>query len=72
MRRETELRFSVFILHSLAEAWQKTPAEVYSILNDTSILDDYVIKCYDTLHTLGREYLIDDITGFVNEKGVAI
>lgn len=72
MCRENELRFSVFVLHSLAEAWQKTPSEVYAILNGTRILDDYVIKCYDTLHTLGREYLIDDITSYVNERGVAV
>ncbi|MGN0164253.1 MAG: DUF3791 domain-containing protein [Candidatus Ornithomonoglobus sp.] len=31
-----------------------------------------MIQCYDTLHTLGREYLIDDITSFVHEKGVTI
>ena len=72
MCQENELRFSIFILHSLAEAWNITPPEVYKILDDTNILDGYVIKCYDMLHTLGREYLIDDITDFVREKGVAI
>lgn len=72
MCRENELRFSVFVLYSLAEAWKKTPAEVYDILNRTRILDDYIIKCYDTLHTLGREYLIDDITSYVNERGVVV
>ncbi|MFI3214138.1 MAG: DUF3791 domain-containing protein [Eubacteriales bacterium] len=42
------------------------------ILNSTGILDDYVISCYDTLHTLGKEYLIEDITEFVREKGVRL
>jgi hypothetical protein len=46
--------------------------ETYGILMDTGILDEYLIKCYDTLHTLGAEYLVDDITEFVYEKGVAI
>jgi hypothetical protein len=31
-------------------------------------LDNYVIGCYDVLHTQGKEYLVDDITEFVKEK----
>jgi hypothetical protein len=67
-----ELDFSVFVLHSLADKWQKSPVDVYRILNDTGILDNYVIKCYDVLHTLGKEYLTEDITDFVKEKGVKV
>jgi hypothetical protein len=67
-----ELDFSVFVLHSLADKRQKSLVEVYRILNDTGILDDYVIKCYDVLHTLGKEYLTEDITDFVNEMGVEV
>ena len=46
--------------------------EVYDILNSTGILDDYIIKCYDVLHTLGKEYLVEDITEFVREKGIDV
>jgi len=45
---------------------------VYNILNRTHISDDYIFVCYDTLHTLGTEYLVEDITEFVKEKGVAV
>lgn len=72
MCREKELNFSIFILYSLAEAWKQTPSAVYKILNSTGILDEYVIAGYDTLHTLGKEYLVEDITEFVKEKGVAV
>lgn len=37
-----------------------------------SVLDDYIFACYDTLHTLGIEYLVEDITEFVKEKSVTI
>jgi len=67
-----EKDFSIFIIHRLAERWQKTVPETYRILNDTGILDDYILRCYDTLHTLGAEYLVDDISEFVREKGVNI
>lgn len=65
---ESKLDFCIFLLYSLAEEWKKTPAEVYQVLNSTGILDEYVIPCYDVLHTLGKDYLVEDITEFVREK----
>lgn len=72
MCREKELDFSIFMIYSLAEKWKKTPSEVYKLLNRTGILDEYIIECYDTLHTLGKEYLVQDVTEFVIEKGGSI
>lgn len=69
MQDEKELTFSIYILYSLAEAWKRTPAAVYRILNRTGILDHYIIRCYDTLHTLGKECIVEDITEFAREKG---
>ena len=65
-----ELSFTVFLIHQLAEAWDKAPSEVYQILKDSGILDDYILPCYDTLHTLGSQYLVEDITEFVRERGM--
>ena len=70
MLEKKELTFVVFILHALGQHWNMTTPEVYDILNTTGILDDYIIKCYDVLHTLGKEYLVEDITEFVREKGI--
>lgn len=72
MCKERELSFSIFMLYSLADKWNKTPASVYKILNAAGIIDDYVISCYDVLHTQGKEYLVEDITEYVKEKGVKI
>ena len=72
MCTKKELTFSVFLIHNLAEKWRKKPAEVYKILDDSQILDDYIIKCYDSLHTLGKDYLIKDITEFAIEKGIQL
>lgn len=67
MLEKKKLTFVVFILHALGQHWNMTTPEVYEILNTTGILDDYIIKCYDVLHTLGKEYLVEDITEFVRE-----
>lgn len=72
MLKKKELTFVVFILYALGEHWNMTTPEVYDILNSTGILDDYIIKFYDVLHTLGKEYLVEDITEFVREKGIDV
>lgn len=72
MLEKMELTFVVFILYALGEHWKMTTPEVYEILSTTGILDDYIIKCYDVLHTLGKEYLVEDITEFVREKGIDV
>lgn len=72
MLEKKELTFVVFVLHALGQHWNMTTPEVYEILNTTGILDDYIIKCYDVLHTLGKEYLVEDITDFVREKGIDV
>lgn len=62
----------IFLIHSLAEEWNMPCNEVYKILNSTGILDHYIIPYYDVLHTLGKEYLVEDITDFVREKGIRL
>jgi hypothetical protein len=68
MCKKSEMQFSVFLIHQLAQSWGKTPQEVYKTLDKTRILDDYIIKHYDVLHTMGEQSLVEDITSFVKEK----
>lgn len=72
MLEKKELTFVIFILHALGQHWNMTTPEVYEILNTTGILDDYIIKCYDVLHALGKKFLVEDITEFVREKGIDV
>ena len=66
------LEFTVFVIHALADDWNKPYRKVYQILNESGILDSYILPCYDVLHTQGKQYLVEDITEFVKEKGVTI
>lgn len=64
--------FSIFVFYRLAERWNKSVPETYHILADSGVLDSYIIGCFDTLHTLGAEYLVDDITDLIRKRGIAI
>jgi len=67
-----QLKFSVFIINQISQVSKKPSAVVFSFLAESGVLDDYIIGCYDSLHTLGREYLIEDITGLLHDRGVSI
>ena len=66
------LEFVVFLLHHLAVAWNKTPAQCFDIVQKCDVLSEYVIPCYDCLHTLGAEYLVDDVTNLIRERGGSV
>lgn len=65
-----EINFSVFVLYRLAEAWGISVPVVYQKLAQADIMQGYIIPCYDVLHTLGSQYLVEDITELARERGV--
>jgi len=67
-----ELSFSIFLLHKLSLHWQFSAADTYALLKKTNILDEYILANYETLHTLGTEYLLEDITEFARERGANV
>ncbi len=72
MANKSTLVFVVFMVHALSEAWHLPPTRVYAILNKSRVLDDYLIAHYDVLHTLGKDYLVQDVTGCVKDWGFKI
>jgi len=47
--------------------------EVYIALTEkSSILNDYIVPEYETLHTQSKEYIVDDIIEVMEERGVKI
>ena len=69
---EAQLKFSIYIINQIAQALKKPTSVVYKSLSESGVLDEYILDCYDSLHTLGREYLIDDITGLLRDRGFLI
>lgn len=71
MSKETKAKidFAVFVINKLAAAWHMSTPQVYEILAKANIADGYLFPCYDTLHTLGAEYLVADITELAQERG---
>ncbi|GHV33366.1 hypothetical protein FACS1894187_01440 [Synergistales bacterium] len=68
-----QLDFAVFCVESVADSLNMTGDEVYSLMVDKSnVLDDYITPFYDTLHTQGKEYIVQELIEVMRERGVNI
>ena len=64
-----ELDFSTFCIGILADHLKMNQCSVYELLIKTGLLYGYIIPCYSSLHTFGRQYIIDDLIEHLKEKG---
>jgi hypothetical protein len=66
-----ELEFSIFCIENIADYLNLKGDEVFKLLTEKSdILDNYIVPCYDALHTQGKEYIVNDIVEVMREKGL--
>ena len=68
---EKILEFSIFCVESLAEKLNIDAKKIYKILRvDTDILDNYIIPCYEALHSQSKAYIVYDLIQIMKVKGV--
>lgn len=65
-----QLDFAVYCIGLLASKLGMNQTEVYDRLKKSDILDGYIVKGYEPLHTFGSKYLTDDLISYMQEKGV--
>ena len=64
------LDFVTYCIGNLSRRLGISSYEVYQRLKSSGILTDYIIPCYDVLHTFSKEYLLEELTDYMKEKGV--
>ncbi len=68
MKKE-HLEFVIYCVGNLADHLSMNASQVYSALRTTGTLQDYLIPCYDVLHTFSKDYLINELTDVLKERG---
>ena len=66
------LYFITFCVGSLSEALNKSASQVYEALRSSGLLNDYIIPCYDVLHSFSNEYIVEDLTEALKERGALV
>jgi hypothetical protein len=65
-----ELDFATYCIGVLAAKLNKNQRDVYDMLKDSGILEGYIVKAYDVLHTFSSDYIANDLIGYLKEKGM--
>lgn len=68
-----ELEFAVFCIENVAKKLVVDGTAAYDMLAvQTDVLQNYIIPCYDVLHTQGKEYIVNDLIDMLKAKGVSL
>ena len=70
--RIEHLDFITFCVGSLADALHWSASQVYGALRSSGLLSNYIVPCYDVLHTFSKDYIVEDLTGALREKGALV
>jgi len=64
------LSFVIFCVGNVADALKMNAKDIYHRMSEGGIISDYIVPCYDVLHTFSREYIVEDLVDLMNKKGV--
>lgn len=67
-----KLYFTVFLINHLACKLNESVSEIYRKLKQVNAISGYIEPCYDVLHTLGEEYLMEDLQEYAKVRGVTL
>ena len=69
----SELEFAIFCIENVAKKLNIDAVVLYDMLTkQTSILKNYIIACYDVLHTQGKDYIVNDIIEVMKDSGIKL
>lgn len=73
IRNTDELEFAIFCVESLAARLHVEPERVYRALSgESGLLQGYIVPSYDTLHTQGKDYIVDELLELMEQRGVRV
>ena len=62
--------FVTYCIGNLSRRLGLSQRDVFEKLKQSGILSGYIVPSYDVLHTFSKEYLMQDLTEYMKEKGV--
>lgn len=54
----------------MAESLGRDARDVYRLMQKGNIIMGYIVPCFDVLHSFSREYIIEDLTRLMKNKGL--
>ena len=62
-KKEDMMIFVSSCVESAARAQNVSSSEMYQRMKRVGLIEDFIIKCYEGLHTQSRQHVIEDVLG---------
>ena len=66
---DEKTNFVVYCIEEYKDAKSLTGKSVIELFNKYSVVD-YIRKYYESLHTTGRQYIVDDLSTYIASRTV--
>ena len=63
------LNFTIFCISNVADYLKMNVRDTYHCMNNAGVISDYIVPCYDVLHSFSKEFIVDDIIDYMKKKG---
>ena len=67
-----QIDFATWCIGNLSRRLGISQRDLFNMLDESGILFGYIVPAYDSLHTFGKDYIMDDISGLMRERGVLV
>ena len=61
MINEKEMDFVVYCVENLANYINEDSVKVFDLLDENDLIEGYILKFYDILHTQSKEWIVEDL-----------
>lgn len=72
MINEKEMDFVVYCVENLANYINEDSVKVFDLLDENELIEGYILKFYDILHTQGKDWIVEDLVEQLEKRGVKI
>ena len=62
-RKESMMIFASFCVEAAAKKLNISSTEMYLRMKRVGLVENFIFKCYDALHTQSREHVTEDVLG---------
>lgn len=72
MINEKEMDFVVYCVENLANYISEDSVKVFDLLDENDLIEGYILKFYDILHTQGKDWIVEDLVEQLEKRGIKI
>lgn len=68
--KRTDLNFTIYCVGIVAESLDMDSRDVYRLMQKGDMIMGYIVPCFDVLHSFSRDYIVQDLTTMMKNKGL--